>query len=159
MCFQMAEVHFPTAGCFLPNMNEIREVTGEAMAKKILLVEDYEDTRQLMAVMLSFCGCQVVEAKDGYEAVEKAISERPDLILMDIGMPILDGLSATQAIRQHAELADIPIVALTAYGDFYEDKAIAAGCNEVIQKPFDFEQLPALVDRYTLQGERAPAAL
>lgn len=117
--------------------------------KKILLVEDYEDTRQLMAVMLSFCGYQVVEAKDGYEAVEKALTERPDLILMDIGMPILDGLRATHAIRQHAELADIPIVALTAYGDFYQEKAIAAGCNEVIQKPLDFEHLPTLVERYT----------
>ena len=70
-----------------------------------------------------------------YEAVEKAVEARPDLILMDIALPVLDVIGATEAIRSHAELADIPIVALSAYGDFYRDKALAVGCNEVVQKP------------------------
>ena len=119
------------------------------MPQKVLIVDDYDDIRQVMTVMLGICGCEVVEAKDGYEAVEKAIEEVPDLILMDIGLPILDGLDATIAIRQHAELADIPIVAISAYGEFYQEKAIAAGCNELIQKPLDFDELPYLIERYT----------
>ena len=127
------------------------------MPKKVLIVEDHEDIRCMMTVMLSFNGYQVIEAKDGYEAVEVAIREKPDLILMDIAMPILDGIDATRAIRRHAELAYIPIVALTAYGDFYEDKACAAGCNEVIQKPVDFDRLQPLVEKYVLRFAQAPA--
>lgn len=116
--------------------------------KKVLIVDDTEDIRLMMQIFLDCDGYQVVEAKDGYEAVEKAIAEKPDLILMDIAMPVLDGLEATQAIRSHAELADITIVALSAYGDFYRDKALSAGCNDVLQKPLDFDRLQPLVEQY-----------
>ncbi|MFN6962376.1 MAG: response regulator [Pyrinomonadaceae bacterium] len=118
------------------------------MRKKVLLVEDHEDIRRMMRYMLSGYGYQVVEAADGYEAVETAVREKPDLILMDIAMPILDGLGATEAIRQHAELSDIPIIALSAYGDFYEERARSVGCTEVLQKPVDFDRLEPIVQRY-----------
>ena len=120
------------------------------MSKKVLVVEDYEGIRRMMKLVLGFRGYQVVEAQNGREAVEKAIEEKPDLILMDIGMPVMDGLDATQDIRAHSELAGVPIVALTAYGDFYTDKALAAGCNDVVHKPIDFEHLEPLVERYVM---------
>jgi CheY-like chemotaxis protein len=118
------------------------------MRKKVLVVEDYNDVRRMMCIMLRQYGFDVIEASDGYEAVEMALDGKPDLIFMDLAMPILDGVSAVKAIRAHDELKHTPIVAVTAYHDFYKDKAKAVGCNEVIQKPLDFERLQPLVNEY-----------
>jgi two-component system cell cycle response regulator DivK len=117
------------------------------MSQTILIVEDYDDVRQMMRFVLTSAGYDVIEASDGYEAVTIAVQEQPDLILMDIAMPVMDGIEATQAIREHAELEAIPIVALSAYGDLYREKALAAGCNDVVQKPVDFERLQKLVEQ------------
>src|SRR3982750_2825692 len=114
---------------------------GNHMSKKILVVEDYDDSRQMMKTFLEMYGYDVLEARDGYEAVEKAVEEQPNLILMDVAMPALDGVQATNVIRQHDSLADVPIVAITAYGDFYKDRARKAGCNEVLNKPVDIMKL------------------
>lgn len=116
--------------------------------KKVLLVEDYTDVRKMMSIFLKHSGYEVLEASDGYEALEMAVEEKPDLVLMDIGLPVLDGIQATRAIREHAELRDMPIIAVTAYGDFYEQKAREAGCNDVIQKPLHLEHLEPLVKSY-----------
>ena len=93
-------------------------------------------------------GFEVLEALDGYQAVEKAVSDHPDLILMDLAMPVMDGIQATQAIRQHKELSDVPILALTAFADFYCERARDVGCNDVIQKPIDFRRLDPIVNSY-----------
>jgi CheY-like chemotaxis protein len=118
------------------------------MGKKVLIAEDYEDVRRMMKIMLELYGYEALEARDGYEAVEKTVEHRPDMILMDISMPVLDGLSATKAIRQSDETGDIPILAVTAYGDFYEKKALDAGCTAVIPKPLEFDQLRPLLEHY-----------
>lgn len=118
------------------------------MSKKVLIAEDYTDARRVMRLLLETYGFDVIEAADGFEAVEKALAEHPDLILMDIGMPILDGLEATRAIRSHEEMAETPIVAVSAYGDYYREKAERAGCTEVLQKPLDFDDLFPLVSHY-----------
>lgn len=118
------------------------------MAAKILLVEDYTDVRRMMSICLRHGGYEVIEAADGYEALELAVEERPDLVLMDIALPVLDGIQATRAIREHDELADMPIIAVTAYGKFYEEKALDAGCNQVIQKPLHLDDLHPLVEQY-----------
>jgi CheY-like chemotaxis protein len=118
------------------------------MRKRVLVAEDYEDIRRMMKILLECRGYDVLEAADGYEAVKKAVSDNPDLILMDVAMPVMDGLQATMAIRQHDNLADVPIVAVTAYGDFYGERARNAGCNDVIQKPLDFARLEPLVEGY-----------
>jgi CheY-like chemotaxis protein len=118
------------------------------MSKKVLVVDDHRDIRKMMKMLLEMYGYDVVEAGNGYEAVERAINDKPDLIFMDIGMPLLDGVEATVAIRAHAELADIPILALSGYADFYRDRAEAAGCTEVIRKPLDFNRLRPLVRHY-----------
>ncbi len=118
------------------------------MSKKVLIVDDEADLRKMMSILLGVHGYQVIEAEDGYEAVEKAVEETPDLIMMDMAMPILDGLGSTRAIRHHESLDHVPIVAVTSYGDFYADRAREAGCTDVIRKPINFGQLKPLVERY-----------
>ena len=117
--------------------------------KRVLLVEDETDLRKMMKILLELHGYDVIEAGDGYEAVEKAVELEPDLILMDIAMPVMDGIDSTRTIRRHAELNGVPIVAVTAYGDFYSQRAKKAGCIDVIQKPIDFGQLKPMIERYT----------
>jgi two-component system cell cycle response regulator DivK len=108
--------------------------------KKVLVVEDNEDNLYLMRFMLTENGYQVIEARDGIEGVERAIREKPDLILMDIQLPGIDGLTATKKIRDSTAAGDIPIIVITSYamvGD--EEKALAAGCTGYIKKPIDPE--------------------
>src|ERR671917_1951151 len=114
----------------------------------VMVVEDFEDNRFMMRRLLEMSGYQVLEAINGEEAVELAHRERPQLILMDLSLPQLDGLAATRRIRQHADLRDVPIVAVSAHdtADFHAD-ALAAGCNDYVTKPIDFDQLEALLNR------------
>jgi two-component system cell cycle response regulator DivK len=113
-----------------------------------MVVEDFEDNRFMMRRLLEMSGYQVLEAINGEEAVEIAAREHPNLILMDLSLPLLDGLAATRRIRQYAELRDVPIVAVSAHdtADFHAD-ALAAGCNDYVTKPIDFEQLENLLSR------------
>jgi len=115
----------------------------------ILIAEDFDDTRHMMKLLLEMRGHRVVEAANGQEAVEIAMRERPDLILMDLNMPVLDGITATQLLRERPETADVPVVAVTAHcGDpVWRDRALAAGCVECVEKPVDFGRLERLVDR------------
>jgi CheY-like chemotaxis protein len=114
----------------------------------VMVVEDFEDNRFMMRRLLEMSGYRVLEAVNGEEAVELARRERPGLILMDLSLPQLDGLAATRRIRQHPELRDVPIVAVSAHdtADFHAD-ALAAGCNDYVTKPIDFDQLEALLSR------------
>jgi CheY-like chemotaxis protein len=114
----------------------------------VLVVEDFEDNRFMMRRLLEMSGYHVLEAINGEEAVEMAERERPGLILMDLSLPLLDGLAATRRIRQHEALRDVPIVAVSAHdtADFHAD-ALAAGCNDYVTKPIDFDQLEALLGR------------
>jgi CheY-like chemotaxis protein len=117
------------------------------MVKKILVVEDVADIQLMMRVLLESFGYQVITANDGSEAVEKVKEDQPDLILMDIMMPVLDGISATKIIREF-ETDKIPIIAVTAYDNPYHQRALDAGCNEVIPKPLDFEYLKTRLTQY-----------
>jgi CheY-like chemotaxis protein len=114
----------------------------------ILVVEDFEDNRFMMRRLLEMSGYRVLEAINGEEAIQLARKERPHLILMDLSLPQMDGLAATRRIRQHPELRDVPIVAVSAHdtADFHAD-ALAAGCNDYVTKPIDFDQLEALLSR------------
>lgn len=118
------------------------------MSKKILVVEDFDDIRKMMKILLELYGYEVLEAADGYEAVETAVEKRPDLIFMDIAMPSLDGIQAASVIRQHDSLKNVPILAVTAYSDFYYEKARRAGFDEVISKPLNLNELKPLVRQY-----------
>lgn len=114
----------------------------------VLLVEDTEDNRFMMRRLLEMAGYGVVEATNGEEAVRLAESERPALILMDLSLPVIDGLAATRAIRKLDGLSKTPIVAVSAHdtSDF-QAEALAAGCDSYITKPIDFSHLEVLIAR------------
>lgn len=115
---------------------------------KVLLVEDFDDARFMMKLLLELIGYRVFEAINGREAVELAGDVNPDLILMDLSLPLLDGISATRIIRQNPQLNDVPIVALTAHTEpEFRDRAYAAGCDEFVGKPVDFDQLEILLKK------------
>jgi two-component system, cell cycle response regulator DivK len=125
------------------------------MTKRILIIEDQEDNRAIMRDLLSGAGFELIEAVNGEEGVKLAQSERPDLILMDIQLPIIDGYEATRQIRAIVDLKSIPIIAVTSYalsGD--EAKTRAAGCNGYVAKPFSPRQLLAKVREF-LPGEKS----
>ena len=116
------------------------------MSQRILIVEDQEDLRDILRYALEGAGYKVVEAVNGADGVAKAEAERPDLVLMDIQMPVLDGYEATRRIKAQPALAKIPILAVTSYalsGD--EDKAKAAGCDGYVTKPFSPRDLLARI--------------
>lgn len=114
-----------------------------------LVVEDFEDSRFMMRRLLEMAGYNVVEATDGQQAVELAIAKHPSVILMDLSLPKLDGLSATREIRKHQGFSDVPIVAVSAHdGPESRSEALAAGCNEYMTKPIDWDQLNAMVARF-----------
>ena len=108
----------------------------------VLIVEDHDDTREMLRIMLEMRNCRVMEASNGQEAVQMAGHEHPDLILMDVSLPLLDGLEATRLIREDALLAEMPIIALNGWGTLsYHVAALAAGCDDCLEKPIDFELL------------------
>lgn len=116
--------------------------------KKILLVEDDEMSRDMLSRRLERRQYGVVLGVDGEQAVALAHSERPDLILMDMSLPLLNGWEATQRIKATPETKSIPIIALTAHamaGD--REKALAAGCDEYATKPIDFQKLLGLIEQ------------
>jgi CheY-like chemotaxis protein len=114
--------------------------------RTILIVDDFDDTRLLLRTWLQKKGFRVVEAENGNRAVDAAERSRPDLIIMDVEMPELDGLAATRRIRELTNFAAVPIVAVSAYGaDQYREHALAAGCNEYVSTPFEPEELERLI--------------
>ena len=114
--------------------------------RTILIVDDFDDTRLLLRTWLQKKGYRVVEAENGNRAVAAAESDRPDLIIMDVEMPELDGLAATRKIRKLTNFQKVPIVAVSAYGaDLYRDHALAAGCDEYVSTPFEPEELEKLI--------------
>ena len=116
------------------------------MSKRILVVEDQEDLRGILRDLLTGTGYTVIEAADGEAGVAKAESERPDLVLMDIQMPVVDGYEATRRIKADPALKPIPIVAVSSYamkGD--EEKARASGCDHYVTKPYSPMQLMKII--------------
>jgi len=117
--------------------------------KRILVVEDNEDNMCLVRFILKKHGHEVIEAWDGAEGVALAVQEKPDLVIMDIQLPDIDGLEATKKIRESEADSDIPIIALTSYampGD--REKALAAGCTGYITKPIDVETFMAEIEKH-----------
>jgi two-component system, cell cycle response regulator DivK len=119
------------------------------MSKCILVVEDQEDNRQILRDLLGNAGYELTEAENGEEAIAAVARRRPDLILMDIQLPIMDGYEATRRIRTNSDLKSVPIIAVTSYalaGD--ENKALAAGCDGYVSKPYSPRDLLAKVRAY-----------
>ena len=115
----------------------------------VLVAEDHEDSRLLFKLFLESKGCRVVEAGDGLEAVTMVERECPDLVLMDVGLPGLDGLSATRRLRQQESLRALPVVIISGHAaPRNRDEAAAAGCSEFLTKPLEMKQLDGVLDRH-----------
>jgi two-component system, cell cycle response regulator DivK len=119
------------------------------MSKRILVVEDQPDNRQIIRDMLASTDYEITEAEDGAQALEAIAKQRPDLILMDIQLPIIDGYTATRKIKADPMLRSIPIIAVTSYAlNGEEKKAREAGCDDYVPKPFSPRQLLAKIRQY-----------
>ena len=126
--------------------------------KTIMIVDDYEDMRRVTHLALETLGYRVVEAANGEEAVELAQAELPDLIIMDLSMPHLDGFAAIHRIRRLLGLRDVSVIAFSAHtAQEVRDDALAAGCREFLPKPVNLEILRAAVERCLRRG--APEGL
>jgi CheY-like chemotaxis protein len=122
----------------------------------VLIVDDYEEGREICAEYLAFRGYGVLTAEDGIEALEKCRKYHPDVILMDLSLPRLDGWETTRRLKSDPETADIPVIALTAHAlSSAREKALEAGCDEVVTKPCIPKDLEEEVRR---QLERRDAA-
>jgi len=119
------------------------------MTKRILVVEDQEDNRQILRDLLASADYEMDEAENGQEALDAVVRQRPDLILMDIQLPIMDGYEATRRIKAMPEYKNIPIIVVTSYalsGD--EGKAREAGCDAYVTKPYSPRQLLAKIREF-----------
>src|SRR5215211_7328035 len=121
-------------------------MTKQAKTPTVLLVEDTEDNRFMMRRLLEMTGYRVVEAMNGEEAVKLAKHVSPNVILMDLSLPVIDGLAATRLIRKLPELESTPIIAVSAHDSSdFQSEAIEAGCNSYVTKPIDFNELEQLI--------------
>ena len=119
------------------------------MSKLILAVEDQEDNMQILRDLLVNAGYEMIEAENGEEALAAVATQRPDLILMDIQIPIIDGYEVTRRIKADPALRSIPIIAVTSHAiGGGEEKARAAGCDDFVAKPFSPRQLLATIKEY-----------
>jgi two-component system cell cycle response regulator DivK len=116
------------------------------MSKRILVVEDQPDNRQIIRDMLAPTDYEITEAEDGEQALAAIAKQRPDLILMDIQLPIMDGYTATRRIKEDPALRAIPLIAVTSYVE--DEKARAAGCDEYVPEPYSPRQLLAKIRQY-----------
>ena len=122
------------------------------MSKRILVVEDQEDDRQIIRDMLAGTGYAITEAEDGEQALAAVAKERPDLILMEIQLPSMDGYEAMRRIRTNPTLLSIPIIAVTSFTPSGEEqKARAAGCDDFVPKPYSPRELLAKIRQYIPQ--------
>ena len=115
----------------------------------VLIAEDVDDTRELMKLLLEFHGHQVDTAADGQQAILAATARLPDVILMDLRMPVMDGFAAARALRLTPETCTIPIIAVSAYmsDPAWRARAKEAGCTECVRKPVDYDVLAAVLKR------------
>ncbi len=117
--------------------------------KKALVVEDHPDTRHVLTFEMELMGFSVITANNGRDGVKKALEEKPQMILMDIMLPLMDGRDATRLIRSNPETQDIPILVVTALANNIAlRKCIDAGCNDYITKPFTFKELQTKVQDF-----------
>ena len=144
-------------------MSTPRAKQGEETRRKepgptttILVVEDFDEARSMLRLSMELSGYRVVEAINGQQAVEVARREQPDVILMDIGLPVMDGCKATRLIREDKALRNVAIVAVSANATpEYRVKALAAGCDEYVTKPIDFDYLKTLIADFVGRSDSA----
>jgi len=121
---------------------QAREVT-------VIVADDYDDTRTMLKYVLEAEGCRVVSVSSGMEAVQAAMREQPQLLIVDLDLPDIDGYVVTHLVREHEELRDLPIICITAYEEtFPRDEALAAGCSDYITEPITVSKLQEIIRKY-----------
>lgn len=113
----------------------------------VLVADDNDDTRMMFRTLLTNKGYRVIEAADGEEAVELTSRENPGLVLLDLGLPRMNGLSVIRRLRNEFKLSNVPVVVITGY-DKHFNTAVAAGCDDYLLKPIDFARLDAILEYY-----------
>ncbi len=125
------------------------ETTRKGSVPKILVVEDNEDNREMVVKVLKFNGYEAIEAVDGEEAIRKAKTEAPALILLDIYLPKMDGYEVAKRLKGDTGLRSIPVIALTAHAmKGNREQALEAGCDGYISKPIDIRELPKQIEQF-----------
>jgi CheY-like chemotaxis protein len=133
-----------------------RRLTRMPWKPTILVAEDSADTREMMQVLLQIRGYNVVAADNGIHALEVAVKNEPDAVLLDLQLPIMDGLSVTRSLRSHPALKTVPIIIISGHDpEPYRQRAIDAGSNEYLLKPIDFDRLQSVLDRFVPRERRA----
>lgn len=127
--------------------NRLLQSPSPGASPTVLVADDNDDTRLMFRTLLGTKGYRVIEAVDGEEAIEITIRENPGLLLLDLGLPRLNGLSVIRRLRDDLKLLDVPVVVITGY-DKHFDTAVAAGCDDYLLKPVDFDRLEAILDYY-----------
>jgi two-component system cell cycle response regulator DivK len=123
-------------------------MSGNTGIRTVLVADDNGDTRRVVRWMLEQSGYAVIEAEDGQEAVAAALSFRPDLILMDLIMPFVDGFEAVRQVREHPELREVPVIAMTARdAASSRDRADDVGFDQYLSKPLDFLRLNVVIEK------------
>lgn len=118
------------------------------MPAKILVVEDHSDSREILVFQLRHVGYEAIGAETAEEGIEKALAESPDVVVMDLGLPGLDGIEATVRLKQNPQTAHIPVIALTAWGEqFHKEKALAAGMVEYLTKPARLQVIKDVIEK------------
>jgi two-component system, cell cycle response regulator DivK len=119
------------------------------MPKRILIVEDHEDSRSILVTILRRFGYRTIEAESGIQGIEKALSEKPDLVIMDLDLPGASGLDSARAIKENPSSAHIPIIAYSAWpSQIWRKKALSVGMVDYLQKPVSWEVIKATLEKH-----------
>ena len=131
-----------------PQVSSATATARAAVKSTILVAEDSNDGREMMRLLLGLKGYEVLTAENGERAVEVALTSHPDLILLDLRLPRLDGLGVVRILRSHSEFRDTPIIVVSGHdpGEFRQP-ALDAGCNDYLPKPIDFARLDSLLEQ------------
>ncbi len=132
---------------------EVKPVTEPT----VLIADDDDDTRVMFRTLLGTKGYRVVEASNGVEVIDVTLRENPGLVLLDLGLPLMNGLNVIRRLRNELQVIDIPVVVITGY-DKHFDTALAAGCNDYLIKPIDFGRLDSILNYYVPLRVSATAA-
>ena len=130
---------------------------GSKNRPMILIADDDDDTRAMLRTLLEMKSYRVIEAGDGEETIEKTVKENPGLVLLDLGLPVLNGLSVIRRLREDLLIVDVPLVVVTGF-DKHVETAMAAGCVDYLMKPIDFDRLDAILDYYVPTKSLAASA-
>ncbi len=139
------------------NVHHPRKVAKPITEPTILIADDDDDTRLMFRTLLGTKGYRVVEASNGEQVIEVTLRENPGLVLLDLGLPLMNGLNVIRRLRNDLKVDDIPLVVITGY-DKHFDTAVAAGCDDYLIKPVDFERLERLLDYYVPINGKAKSA-